>query len=260
MTKPANEIEQAIEVFVRGFCAGKSVTHPYEHAHLGKVWLMRDGVRKNAKNYRKEEWVAFEVPPREVDAAARRGTRGRFFVCAVRGMEEGDERLKASYKELGYRLLATEPLFVHRLKRISRVAIAGGTAGRASSGTVTIEQVRTQELAVRFGKATRSRPIAAECLGEDAPFRQYVALEQGDLVGWVRSVNAGDSTWCSNMYVRPAHRRRGIGRALLARMLRDDRARGATKSVLLASHAGALIYPRVGYEQIGLLMIFAPKK
>jgi GNAT superfamily N-acetyltransferase len=249
MVQLANEIDEAIDVFVRGFCAGKSATHPYEHARVGKVWVMRDGERKNAKDYRKEEWVAFEVQPREVDAAARRGTRGRFFVCAVRGMEEDDERLKAGYKELGYRLLATEALFVHRLRRISKVA-----------SSVAIEQVKTPEMAVRFGKATRTRPIRAEDLTEDAPFRQYVALEDGELVGWVRSVDAGDAMWCSNMYVRPAQRRRGIGRALLARMLRDDRAQGATKSVLLASHAGALLYPKVGYEQIGMLLIFAPRK
>jgi GNAT superfamily N-acetyltransferase len=123
-----------------------------------------------------------------------------------------------------------------------------------------MEQVRTVEMAQRLGKATRSRPIGAENLGADAPFRQYVALADGELVGWVRSVNAGDSSWCANMYVVPAHRRRGIGRALLSRMLRDDRKRGARKSVLLSSHTGALVYPQVGYEQIGLLLIFAPRR
>jgi GNAT superfamily N-acetyltransferase len=55
-----------------------------------------------------------------------------------------------------------------------------------------------------------------------------------------------DSTWCANMLVKPSHRRRGIGSALLVKMLRDDRERGARKSVLLSSHAGALVYPRVG--------------
>jgi GNAT superfamily N-acetyltransferase len=249
MPQLPDEIEHALEVFVRGFCVGKSATHPYEYLRVGKLWVMRDGPRKNPKNYRKEEWVAYGVAPREVDAAARRQTRGRFFVCAVRGMDESEERLRASYKELGYRLLATEPLFVHRLKRIPRAAAA-----------VTIEQVKSPEMAARFGKATRTRPIAVDCLTQGAPFRQYAALEDGDLVGWVRSVNAGDSTWCSNMVVRPSHRRRGIGSALLARMLRDDRARGFKQSVLLSSHTGALVYPRVGYEQIGLLLIFAPKK
>jgi hypothetical protein len=42
--------------------------------------------------------------------------------------------------------------------------------------------------------------------------------------------------------------------------LRDDRARGAECSVLTASHTGALLYPRVGYERIGALFMFAPKK
>src|SRR6266850_1425164 len=122
MTQQSDEIDHAIEVFVRGFCAGKSVTHPYECFRVGRLWVMRDAARKNAKNYRKEEWVAYGVQPRDVDAAARKGARGRFFVCAIRGIDETDDGLRSGYKELGYRLLATEPLFVHRLKKIPRVA------------------------------------------------------------------------------------------------------------------------------------------
>jgi predicted acetyltransferase len=62
------------------------------------------------------------------------------------------------------------------------------------------------------------------------------------------------------MHVDPAHRRRGIGRALLARMLQDDRALGSRCSVLTASHTGALLYPRLGYERIGTLFMFAPRR
>ena len=43
-------------------------------------------------------------------------------------------------------------------------------------------------------------------------------------------------------------------------MLRDDRARGSKCSVLTASHAGALLYPHLGYERIGTLFMFAPSK
>ncbi len=243
------EIERALEVFVRGFSADKSRTWPYEFARVGKTWVMRDAPRKNPRDYRKEEWVAYGVPAPEVDSVARKMTRGRFFVCAVRSMEEPEEPLRASYKELGYRLLSTEPLFVHRLKTIPRVA-----------SPVTIERVTTPEMAARYGKASRTRPIPAEKLVKDAPFRQFVALDGDKIVGAVRSVDAGDCTWCSNMYVWPSHRRRGIGSALLCHMLRDDRRGGFRQSVLLSSHTGALVYPRVGYEQIGLLYIFAPKR
>src|SRR5262245_12818733 len=211
--------------------------------------MMRDAARKNPRDYRKEEWVAYGVPAREVDAAARKMTRGRFFVCAVRSMEDPEETLRASYKDLGYRLLSTEPLFVHRLKKIPR-----------AENSIAIERVTTPEMAIRFGKATRTRPIPAEKLVKDALFRQFVAVDGKKLVGWVKSVDADDSTWCSNMYVAPSHRRRGIGSALLCHMLNDDRRRGFKQSVLLSSHTGALVYPRVGYEQIGLLYIFAPRR
>jgi predicted acetyltransferase len=62
------------------------------------------------------------------------------------------------------------------------------------------------------------------------------------------------------MQVNVPYRRRGIGQALLCRMLRDDRTHGSKCSVLLASHTGALLYPRVGYERIGTLFMFAPKR
>jgi GNAT superfamily N-acetyltransferase len=244
------DVERALEVFVGGFCAVKSATHPYEYSQVNDIWYMRDAERRNSKDYRKEEWVAYGVPPAKVDAAARRGTRGRFFACAVRAMSEPQRPLRDGYKQLGYRLLSTEPLFVHRLKRIPRL----------SADAVAIQRVLTAELAARLGKASRTQPIAAEDLASSAPFRQYVALDGEQAVGWVRSVDVADSTWCSNMYVSPAYRRRGIGSALLCQMLRDDRRRKAERSVLLSSHAGALLYPRVGYEQIGLLYIFAPRK
>ena len=51
-----------------------------------------------------------------------------------------------------------------------------------------------------------------------------------------------------------------IGQALLAKMLRDDRALGSKCSVLTASHTGALLYPRVGYERIGTLFMFVPRR
>ena len=119
---------------------------------------------------------------------------------------------------------------------------------------------RPQARLAYLGKITRTRPIASDHLAQDAPFRQYVALEGDEIVGRVRSVDAIGATWCADMYVSPSHRRRGIGQALLCRMLRDDRTRGSKSSVLTASHAGALLYPRVGYERIGTLLMFAPKR
>jgi GNAT superfamily N-acetyltransferase len=249
MNSRRREIEFAIEVFVRGHSAGRSRTFPYEASRVGPLWAMRDAPRKNPRDYRKEEWIAHDIDARDADAIARRHARGRFFVCAMIGEGEPDEPTRAAYKSLGYRLLATEGFFVQRLRRVPK-----------SPSPVSIERVRTPELAAQLGKMTRTRPIASGLLVDDAPFRQYVALDGEEIVGRVRSVDAAGATWCADMYVSPSHRRRGIGQALLCRMLRDDRARGSRCSVLTASHTGALLYPRVGYERIGTLFMFAPRR
>jgi GNAT superfamily N-acetyltransferase len=243
------EMEFAIEVFVRGHSVGRSRTYPYEASRVGPLWVMRDAPRKNPRDYRKEEWIAHGLDAREVDAIARRHTRGRFFVCVMLTEGEPDQPARTAYKTLGYRLLATEGFFVHRLERVPR-----------PPSVVSIERVRTPELAARLGKVTRTRPIPTDLLGETAPFRQYVALDGETIVGRVRSVDAAGATWCADMYVDPSHRRRGIGRALLCGMLRHDRARASKCSVLTASHTGALLYPRVGYERIGTLFMFAPRR
>lgn len=240
------DMEGAIEVFVRGHSVGKSRTFPYEAARVGLLWVMRDAPRKNARGYRKEEWISYRIDAREVDTIARRHTRGRFFVCAMVAEGEPEAPARAAYKALGYRLLATEGFFVHRLQRIPK-----------RQAPATIERVQTAELAALLGKATRTRPIATELLSDNAAFRQYVALEGTDIVGRVKSLDAAGATWCADMHVSPSHRRRGIGQALLCRMLRDDRARGSVSSVLTASHTGALLYPLVGYERIGTLLMYA---
>ena len=249
MKRSNQGIEFAIEVFVRGHSAGRSRTFPYEVSRVGALWQMRDAPRKNPRNYRKEEWIAHGVEPTEADAMARKHTRGHFFLCAMIAEGEPEQPTRTAYKALGYRLLATEGFFVHRMNRIPR-----------PPSPVSIERVRTPDLAAQLGVITRTRPIASHLLGDDAPFRQYVALDGVDIVGRVRSVDAAGATWCADMYVRPSHRRRGIGQALLLKMLRDDRARGSKCSVLTASHTGALLYPRVGYERIGTLFMFVPKR
>jgi GNAT superfamily N-acetyltransferase len=247
-TRSNDEILSAFEVFVHGFAETKSRTHPYEVSRVGPLWRMRDSIRSNIRGYRKEEWVTFGVSPAKAHDIARRGTRGRYFICAMTAEGESKDEIKSKYKALGYRLLTTEPFFVHCLQRIPRF-----------HAEIQIRLMRKSSQAAMFAEATRTRPASAEKLHEPA-FRQYLATNNQQLVGWVRSVETPQGCWCSNMFVQPAWRRRGLGKALLVRMLRDDRNRGATQSVLLSSHTGALLYPTVGYKKIGTLSIFVLNK
>ncbi len=242
------DINEAVEVFARGFAFTRSFTHPYLAERAGPLWVVRDAPRKRG-NYRNEEWIGYDVAPKEIDRIARKHTRGRFAICALHGIDESDESLRSEFKELDYRLGTTEPLMVHNLRRILRC-----------DPPAKIVQVKTEDIANRLKKVARSRQILPEHLVEHPPMRAYVAMVDHEIVGWVGSVVVGDATWCSNMFVLPAFRRRGIARAMLCRMLRDDRAASAKTAVLLASHTGARLYPVVGYKQIGTLLVFTPKK
>lgn len=66
--------------------------------------------------------------------------------------------------------------------------------------------------------------------------------------------------WVSNLFVHPDYRRRGIGKSLMSTMLNEDADYGVKYSALLASKTGALLYPHLGYEQHGVLLIFTPRR
>jgi hypothetical protein len=248
---PLISIERAIEVFCRGFSFTRSFTHPYIPERVGPLWVVRDGPRRNERDYRREEWVARGVEPAEVDRIARQQTRGRFALCVFHPTGKDDAGMRAAYKALNYRLGATEPVFAHDLKRIPRC-----------HSPATIERVTTPEMAERVAKYAGRRQILPEYLTDpkNAPMRQYVALIDGEIVGRVGSIATPAGTWCSNMHVVPRWRRKGIARAMLCRMLRDDRDAGSPVAVLTASHTGALLYPVVGYRQLATLYLFTPKK
>ena len=111
-------------------------------------------------------------------------------------------------------------------------------------------------------RAARARQLLPEHLTQpDPPFRLYAAFDQETPVGWVTSVSTGsDCTWVSNLFVDPRYRRRGIGKSLMSAMLDEDAAIGSQYSALMASKTGALLYPQLGYEQHGLLLLFYPPK
>lgn len=259
MTTAKREMDSAIEVFVHGFSTDKSRTFPYEASRVGPLWLMRDAERKNPREYRSEEWVVHDVAAQQADTIVRQHARPGFTMSVMIANDDPDGPTRTAYKALGYRLLRTEGFFVQPLRRIPSPPIPSPPIP-SPPAVVSIERVRTAERAAQLARIVRRRPIPDELLGDGAPFRQYVAVDGDDIVGRVRSIDAVGATWCAAMYVEPSHRRRGIGQALMSKMLLDDRAHGSTCSVLAATHAGALLYNRVGYERIGTLLIFQPKK
>jgi len=232
-----------------GVAFARSYTHPYEVHRVGQLWVMRDAPRDRAADYRREEWIVYGAEPEKADELIRRQTRGRFCICAIRAMDQPDEPLRVAYKAAGYRLGSTEAIIMHRLRRLPNFP-----------EPYPIQRVATAEMAERLNKAAGRRHIRVEDLARGTKIRSYAALDDGRVVGWASSISVSDYSWVQSMYVAPAYRRRGIGKAILAQLLRDAKAHGAKASYLTASRAGAMLYPHVGFETIGQLLLYTPRK
>ena len=243
------DIERAIEVFVRGFSATRSYTHPFMASRIGGAWVMRDEPAR-IRDSRAEEYVGHAVSPEALDQMARRTARGRYFICAIRAIDEKDIAIRGEFKALGYRLMATEPLFVHDLVHHPEVECG-----------YPVERIEDWSQAQILAKAAGRRQILERHLCESPlTVRQYAAMDGVDPIGWVRSIRVDNAAYCSNLFVQERYRRKGIGRALIARMLADDRQFGLESNVLLASHTGAHLYRNLGYHQIGELLMFVRRK
>lgn len=67
-------------------------------------------------------------------------------------------------------------------------------------------------------------------------------------------------SYVSRVYIAEAWRGQGLARALMARLLADDIARGARWSVLTASRMGEWLYAGLGYRALGTILIFEPNE
>lgn len=243
------DLERIVDVVVRGFSAVRSRTHPYPVRKFGALWFVADAPGGGLRDVRNSEWFAVGLPSDGEISAMRAGLTDRYRLCIAHGGLERDIALEASLKKRQFAYVAGEPIFVCDARRFARVA-----------GPAEISRVSDETLATAIGKLARGRQIAQSEIGNDAAAgRLFVARVDGVPVGWVSSIRIDQTAgWVSNLFVVPTHRRRGIGSALMRGLLRDDRSRGISLTVLTSSKAGAGVYEGVGFRQVGLLQVFRP--
>lgn len=237
------KLERAVEVFVHAFCAGRSRTYPYVATRMDRLWVMEDTPPR--RNPRKIEVVAIDMAAEAVcREIAAHGIGWHFLAHAMpRNPSRSFAEVRAEYKAAGYRALGTEWFFVHDLARIPTFE-----SNPPAKRVETEDQL--QHIRQRASHKRGLRPGA----------RVYAVWDADGDIGWVTSVPYGADAWVSDLYVYREFRRQGYGKALMSRLLRDDREAGFSKSILLASSAGSKLYPKLGYEEIGTLQIFCPAK
>lgn len=238
------------DCFCHGFCYTRSFTHPYEFVRVGPLRVMRDRPRTTGDD-RNSEIIAVGADPDEVCATLRGLKPKRFYLCALDSVGADFEAVKAAYKRRHFRMLRKEPMFVCDCTSLPR--------GCETGSVIRVIDIETADKV----RAAAGRPqIQSHDLHDgDATLRLYAAMVDSQPVGWVKSIRTGPSyAWVSNLHVLQSHRRRGIGEALMRKMLEEDQRYGVQWSVLLASSDGAKLYPRVGYREVGILQMFSPIK
>jgi ribosomal protein S18 acetylase RimI-like enzyme len=78
----------------------------------------------------------------------------------------------------------------------------------------------------------------------------YVGRVDGELVATALGITVDDVTGVFNVATMPAHRGRGHGAALTARVVRDGFARGASLAYLQSSTMGHGLYRRLGFRDV----------
>lgn len=238
-------LERAVEVFVRGFAFTRSFTYPYEAVKVHGLWAMRDAPLRKG-DPRMQEVVAHGLSVAEALQALRTYNPPRHGFCFVAALEDDHESIKDQIKAAGYRLLRREPMYV-----------CPTSAGSSDS---RVRRVLRPEDSEAVARVAGRKQIPDKFLTQDAEVRLYAAFESGEVQGYVRSNTVGPDAWTSNMVVQPEHRRKGLGTALLQTMLADDAKHGVENSVLLSTVLGSKLYLKVGYQQVGLLQLFMPRK
>ncbi|MDE2485897.1 MAG: GNAT family N-acetyltransferase [Alphaproteobacteria bacterium] len=112
-------------------------------------------------------------------------------------------------------------------------------------------------IAAAFGTP---RDVIARCIDvgmtETAGVETYVAWGDEAPMGAVSVTPTGDTAAVSLMATPPEHQGKGVGRALLSRVIDDYRRRGVRRFHLGATEAGRPLYTSLGFERVADLPVW----
>lgn len=219
-----------------------------ELVKVGPLRVMRDALGRK-RDPRREDFTIIGVEPKTALRAIREYGPRFWAILVVEPADADHGRLKLEYKANGYRAITSFPFFVLNLKEL-----------KPNDSDHSVIRVTTKEQAEAVNEMAGRNQIPLQFLREgDAKIRLYACFSGDEAIGMVRSIRTRkDTAWVSNLFVTRPHRKKGIGFALMHHMLVEDAKYGASNSVLLSTGEGAKLYPRLGYEKIGLMQIFTP--
>jgi GNAT superfamily N-acetyltransferase len=232
--------------------AGDALIGLYRHAPGFDARLTRDTwLIASGELHPQLNWIAvFECGPaaevtlRDHVAAMRaRGLPALVFLTPTAG-----EAFAALCPAIGLVASQPAPLMICRLDKpiptrpVDGIEIA---AIRDSATFMAGIEVFATAFGMRVEVAARATP--ADVLTEPA-LTFFAAKRDADVVAVAATSRVGNLVYLDLMATSSAHRRRGIGYALLAHALAEHATTGATHAVLVSSDEGRQLYERLGFR------------
>lgn len=90
-------------------------------------------------------------------------------------------------------------------------------------------------------------------LTAETALRWYGAFAGGDPVGCVGAIEVGEDCCITGVATSPAHQGHGVASWLMRRALAEASERGLTSASLQATRAGAPLYERLGFRDLGFI-------
>lgn len=234
-------LEWAIEATVRVMCGVRSRTHPYVFRNVDGVWIAEDA--PGNKRPRKSEFMTVNHDPAEVVRIVQSSNVGWHFLCDNALPEADLEARSRAYKEHGYRKMATEWVYDHKLANVPDFRC----------------RLKVKELVeeIPFTNVWKTLYPAKKWIPGT---KLFGAIEGQRVRGCVYDCPVEDDTWVRDLYVEEDFRNQGVGKSLMSVLLRSAAAAGRRRAIVIGSKAGSRIYPQLGCELVGVMQIFSPVK
>lgn len=232
------DLAQAVEISSCAIALRKSRFHPHLARQVDGMWVLRD--QGPIKTPRKSEVFVSDLAPDDLLHRLKTHDLGWHFLCACHGPQVDATEFREKLKRGGYRVSSTAWVYVHDYQELQDFERED-----------EVKHLATQE-EINGIADHQWKPRKQD---EDSCF---YALADPVIFGMVESMKIGGDAYASDLYVRKEYRGQGYGAALKSALLKGDKARGLGSSVLVANREGRRLYPRLGYEEIGVMHVLTP--
>ncbi len=195
---------------------------------------------------RPQEFLILDVPPDEVIRLLRPAVAQVPHRLSV--FTDQPEDTLAAYAGYAYHLFMQQYLMAIDLTTTKLAPVEG----------IAVERVTSEE-ARRWFNYMRQREVIPPSVLNDARMSCYYIRFGDDLACEGRCIFTPDNIAVIDMiYTSDAYRRRGLGGALMLKMLLDAAEYGAAYSALVASEDGRKLYLTLDYQVLADLLVLEP--